>query len=192
MSRASTLLGFGSTFLSDLKQRITNSNVRGYNPNYKFSLSNLNSFKENLEKNMVEGGDQCSFMINEYIKYNNNLKQYSNQQYRSTLNSNYFRRINTLENAYWLGFLYADGEVRNKYKGKSWYRISVELSVKDKDHLEKFCRAIGLIPSELIKERKRHKKYDNKIKEYRMVYLRFRCKPMVDDLLNIGFSSSKS
>jgi len=59
--------------------------------------------------------------------------------------------------------LYADGEVRYKYKEKPWYRISVELSVKDRDHLEIFCSAIGIIPSELIKERDRYKKYNNKI-----------------------------
>ncbi|MFX0083048.1 MAG: hypothetical protein ACFE94_14965 [Candidatus Hodarchaeota archaeon] len=192
LSQASTLLGFGSTYLSDLKQRITNSNVKGYNPKYKFSLSNLNVFKENLERNIGEKGDFCLFMINKYSKCNNDLKHYSRQQYRSTLNPNYFKRIDTLEKAYWLGFLYADGEIRNKYKEKYWYRISVELSVKDRDHLENFCRAIGLIPAELIKERERYKKYNNKIKKYRMAYVRFRCKPMVKDLLNIGFSSSKT
>lgn len=192
LSQASTLLGFGSTYLSDLKQRITNSNVRGYNPKYKFSLSNLNIFKENLERNIGEKGDHCSFMINKYIKCNSDLKQYSKQQYRSTLKPNYFEKIDTLEKAYWLGFLCADGEVRSKYKEKSWYRISVELSVKDRDHLENFCRAIGLIPSELIKERDRYKKYNNKIRKYQMVYVRFRCKPMVKDLLTIGFSSSKA
>jgi hypothetical protein len=192
LSQASILLGFGSTYLSDLKQRITNSNVRGYNPKYKFSLHNLNIFKDNLERNIGDKGDYCSFMINKYIKYNNNLKQYSNQQYRSTLKANYFETIDTLKKAYWLGFLYADGEVRNKYREKPWYRISVELSAKDRDHLENFCRAIGLIPSDIIKERNRYKKYNNKIKKYRMVYVRFRCKPMVKDLLHIGFSSSKS
>ena len=192
LSQASTLLGFGSTYLSDLKQRMTNSNVRGYNPKYKFSLSNLNIFKENLERIIGEKDDYCSFMINKYIKCNNDLKQYSKQQYRSTLKPNYFERIDTLEKAYWLGFLNADGEVRNKYKEKPWYRISVELSVKDRDQLENFCRAIGLIPSELIKERDRYKKYNNKIRKYRMVYVHFRCKPMVKDLLNIGFSSSKT
>ncbi len=72
--QASTLLGFTSTYLSDLKQRITNLNVRGYNPKYKFSLSNLNIFKENLERNIGEKSDYCSFIINKYIKCNNDLK----------------------------------------------------------------------------------------------------------------------
>jgi len=136
--------------------------------------------------------DYCLFIIKKYIENNNALKQYSKQQYRSTLNPKYFNIVDTLEKAYWLGFLYADGEVRNKYREKPWYRISVELSIKDRDHLENFCKAIGLIPFELVKERDRYKKYNNEIRKYRMVYVRFRCKPMVKDLLNIGFSSSKS
>jgi len=191
-SKASISLSFGSTYLSDLKQRITNSNVKGFNPNYKFSQSNLNIFKENLEKNIGAKYNSCLFMLNKYIKCNSDLKQYSNQQYRSSLKSNFFKRIDTLEKAYWLGFLYADGQIKKKYKGKSWYRYSVELSVKDRGHLKKFCRAIVLTPSELIKERVRCKKYNNKMKKYRLVYVRFRCKPMVEDLLKIGFSSSKS
>ena len=192
LSQTGTLLGFGSTYLSDLKQRISNSKVKGYNPKYKFSICNLNIFKENLEKNNGENIDYCLNIIKKYTEYNGTLKQYSNQQYRSTLNPMYFNILDTLEKAYWLGFLYADGEVRNKYREKPWYRISVELSIKDRDHLENFCKAIGLIPFELVKERDRYKKYNNEIRKYRMVYVRFRCKPMVKDLLNIGFSSSKS
>ena len=187
LPKASKLLGFGSTYLSDLKQRITNPKVRGYNPNYKFSLNNLKNFKIRLEKNLGERAKYCLFLIEQYIKYNNNLKQYSNQQYRSDLKASFFKEIDTLEKAYWLGFLCADGEVKLYYKGKPWYRISIELSIKDREHLEKFCRSIGLIPSELIKKRDRFKKYNGKIRKYQMVYVRFRCKPMAEDLLRLGF-----
>ena len=50
------------------------------------------------------------------------------------VNSNYFKTIDTEEKAYWLGLLYADGYV-NEESG-------IELTLKDKDHVEKFKKAI--------------------------------------------------
>jgi len=192
LSQASKLLGYGKTYLSDLKQRITNPNVRGYNPNYLFSLNNLNIFKKCIESKLGDKGNYCLFLINKYIESNENLKQYSNEQFDSNLNFNYFYRINTLEKAYWLGFLFADGSIKMKNRQKPWYRISLELSVKDRLHLQKFCKALSLNPTEVIKERTRYKKYKDEIRKYPMVYVYFRCKPMVKDLLNLGFSGSKS
>ena len=92
LSQAGFLLGFGKTYLSDLKQRITNPNVRGYNPKYLFSLNNLNTFKESLERKV--GENYCLFMINRYIENNENLKRYSNQQFDSSLKYKYFSRNN--------------------------------------------------------------------------------------------------
>ena len=46
-------------------------------------------------------------------------------------NLDFFRKINTEQKAYWLGFIYADG-----YIGGS-YRMSIDLSVTDKNHLQK-------------------------------------------------------
>ena len=100
LSQASNLLGFGKTYLSDLRQRITNPNVRGYNPKYSFSLNNLNTFKKSLESKVGEKESYCLFMINKYIEYNENLKRYSNQQFDPNLRYKYFYRIDTLEKAY--------------------------------------------------------------------------------------------
>ena len=189
--KASILLGQGSTYLSDLKQRITNSKVRGYNPNYKFSEQNLEEFQNNLKKNLGDKANNCLFSIKRYQEFNRDLKKYSNQQYNDDLRADFFKKIDTLEKAYWLGFLYADGSVIMNYRGKPWYLISVELSIKDKDQLVRFCEALNLNPV-LIKERDRIKKNKEEWKKYQLAYLRFRCKPMAKDLMNLGFSSSKS
>lgn len=68
----------------------------------------------------------------------------TNKHGKQQINSNIFNKIDTEEKAYWLGFLYADGCV---YSNNT---ISLELSLKDKLHLEKFNKF--LFKSKSIKE----------------------------------------
>ncbi|QWI10073.1 UPF0175 family protein [Bacillus mycoides] len=70
-------------------------------------------------------------------------------------NEDYFKKIDTEDKAYWLGFIYADGCVRenqgkNKNKG-----LGLEISLKesDKSHLEKFINQLGIRDSSIIKRR---------------------------------------
>jgi hypothetical protein len=49
----------------------------------------------------------------------------------------FFNEINTEEKAYWLGMLYADGNIFNK--GTHTYRTSLGLFVRDKSHVERFA-----------------------------------------------------
>ena len=50
------------------------------------------------------------------------------------IDENVFEKIDTEEKAYWLGFLYADGNIGNYDKNS----IDISLAEKDKNHLEKF------------------------------------------------------
>jgi hypothetical protein len=52
---------------------------------------------------------------------------------KQKINSNIFNKIDSEEKAYWLGFLYADGYVSIKKN-----TVSLELGLKDKEHLKKF------------------------------------------------------
>jgi mobile intron protein len=61
---------------------------------------------------------------------------------KQKIKNNVFDKIDTQEKAYWLGFLYADGNI-SKIGDKNNYRISLELSLKDSEHLEKFRNFIG-------------------------------------------------
>ena len=56
-----------------------------------------------------------------------------NQQNRCRLNESCFDSMDSEEQFYWLGFLYADGNI-----SKEGYRIEMRLSIKDIAHLEKF------------------------------------------------------
>ena len=62
-----------------------------------------------------------------------------NQQNKCRLNENCFYSMNTEEQFYWLGFMYADGNI-----SKEGNRIEMRLSLKDIDHLEKFRKFLQL------------------------------------------------
>lgn len=62
-----------------------------------------------------------------------------NYQNRIRLNDTIFDSIDTEEKAYWLGFIFADGNISSEGN-----RLEIRLSVKDLDHLEKFRQFIKL------------------------------------------------
>jgi len=84
-----------------------------------------------------------------YASVYNAIKRYNidyNYTYGRTIffNENYFEAIDTSEKAYWLGFIFADGSVVKTDKKVSTYnRLQINLSIKDKNHLEKFAQAIN-------------------------------------------------
>ncbi len=55
------------------------------------------------------------------------------------VNASYFKKIDTAEKAYWLGFLSADGCVQNENNK----RVSLVLTERDKAHVELFRQHIG-------------------------------------------------
>ena len=61
-------------------------------------------------------------------------------------NENYFDIIDTEDKAYWLGFLYADGNVsygKDKNGERKGCTIEITLAEKDKEHLYKFMKCIN-------------------------------------------------
>ena len=57
------------------------------------------------------------------------------------LNENYFSQINTLEKAYWLGFLFAEGGITKP--GKNQKRLVIDISNDDEWLISTFCEHIG-------------------------------------------------
>jgi len=62
------------------------------------------------------------------------------QQRRYFVNETYFDIIDSEEKAYWLGFLYADGYIRESKSGNS---LGLKLSQLDIEHLELFKKCVG-------------------------------------------------
>ena len=70
----------------------------------------------------------------------------------------FFDDISTECQAYWLGFVQADGCVSNP-NGSSYTALSITLKESDKDHLEKFNAALGSTCSVKIRHYKKEREW---------------------------------
>ena len=69
--------------------------------------------------------------ISKYLK--DNGYEVINTQNRCRIDETVFDTIDTEEKAYWLGFLYADGNINSKE-----YKLEINLCANDWQHLKKF------------------------------------------------------
>lgn len=184
----SNLFFSNENYLTHLRQKINNPNHPAYNPKYKLSLAQL----YNIQKFFYENdkiSNRSIKIINTYIRENKKLLEYSSQQY-NIKNAHIFDEINTLDKAYWFGFLCADGSLTVYCSNK--YQISLELSYKDKIELIKFAKFIGFNTTK-IKDRYRYlKNKKGKTNRFKMSRVRFLCKPMGEALFKNGKFGSKS
>lgn len=96
------------------------------------------------------------------------------------LNANLFNKINSEDSAYWLGFIAADGHV-----DKKWPRLSIELSIRDDLHLQKFCDLLGM------KLKSRHRFDKRTGRTYHMALVRPYNTELITDLKNLGLGNTK-
>lgn len=96
---------------------------------------------------------------------------------------NFFEKIDTEEKAYWLGFLYADGGVTTKNNN---YTLSLSLSTKDIEHLEKFKKVLNA--TNPIRTKPGSGYLPNNYYVAFDVY----SKKLVTDLINVGCYPNKS
>ena len=80
-------------------------------------------------------------VIKRVLKENNISIRDNNTYKQKYFNENYFETITTENQAYWLGFLWGDGSIHCNKNGQ--YCISLNLSIEDKSHLEKFKQEIN-------------------------------------------------
>ena len=103
-----------------------------------------------------------------------------------TYDHSYFHNIDTEEKAYWLGFIYADGGIRNDI-GES-YQLVISLTASDGEHLKKFNKSLGgnlqVVYSDSL--------YKPNGKTYKKATIRVCSKEIVKDLVAIGATPCKS
>lgn len=106
---------------------------------------------------------------------------------RYNVNHNYFDVIDTEEKSYWLGFLYADGYIRERKSGDS---LEMKLSIKDKHHLESFRKSIE--SNHKITDGFNNVKYKGKISTSHMSSFAIYSTKLVESIKTQGFHSRKT
>lgn len=106
-----------------------------------------------------------------------------------SINYHIFDSIDTEEKAYWLGFIWADGCIMDIHKDKPNYAFELGLSVKDIEHLRKFCKFAG-IPESRIKIRKNNKL--NKDNEFYLCRVQVSSKHLWNTLNSYGCCPNKT
>ena len=108
----------------------------------------------------------------------NNIESKSSKKYRYY--DDIFEIIDNEEKAYWLGFLYADGYVRER---KSSSELRLKLSVKDREHLIKFKIFISPDDIPVLDEFSGNSKCSK---------VSINSRKMVRDLIELGCTNRKS
>lgn len=101
-------------------------------------------------------------------------------------NTDFFKVIDTEEKAYWLGFLYADGNVINYGK----YEVKLSLAYKDLSHIEKFANV--MIKNGNGKDLVYSYQAKFKEKEYPSAKVVIANKKIVEQLIDLGCKPNKS
>ena len=108
----------------------------------------------------------------------NNIESKSSKKYR--YHDDIFETIDNEEKAYWLGFLYADGYVRER---KSSSEVRLKLSIKDIEHLMRFKIFISPDDIPIVNETTGNSK---------CVKVSINSRKIVRDLINLGCTNKKS
>lgn len=120
-------------------------------------------------------------VVNYFLKsLNYNLRSNKENSQIYSINSNFFEKINNENNAYWLGFMFADGYVSKEN------HVGLSLSIVDKSHLEKFKKDLETnYPINIYKR-------NTDFGEVEYCRLFFRNDKMRKDLIDIGCVEHKS
>jgi len=107
-----------------------------------------------------------------------NIKPRGSRRYQ--FNEKFFEFIDNEEKAYWLGFILADGCISYDKKRDTHYTVTLDLQVRDIEHLEKFKRCLNLhVPIR-----------SNGIANCRQLYVN--SKKLAESLVRLGITHRKS
>lgn len=141
-------------------------------------------YNNNYSLQSIGNSFNCNRSVIKRVLIENNCYDENRICKKYPLNDKYFSIIDSEEKAYWLGFIAADGCV---YKRKnSGNFLSFNLNIKDKEHLNKFLKAIN--SSAKIKQ----KEGTGFGEGTTIAHLEINSTFMVNDLENLGIVPRKS
>jgi hypothetical protein len=146
--------------------------VQEYNRPGKTGSFRAISRKYNCTKNVIK-------RVLQEIGIKLKTRQEVNRNYQ--FDTAFFNKIDTFEKAYWLGFLYADGCVKD--------RGYVQLASAEIEPIEKFKKSIKA-EHPIVKEANNRSKYNNSTDV--LYFLRIGSKSLVDQLAQLGCTSRKT
>lgn len=100
-----------------------------------------------------------------------------------TFNTDYFKKIDTEDKAYWLGFIAADG-----YLNKKGNTVGICLDIKDIEHLEKFKKDISFTGNIFT----RFSRYSSEHRATQKAILEIYSKELSRDISAFGLDYNKS
>ena len=191
------ILGFSDRYITNKYYDIKNGKVGGINfekfqDNVKNNLRKTfgNSISTKL-KSILNNYDHLLIRLTQTRNYKKSIK--ASKKYHPNLKVNYFENIDSIDKAYWLGWLYADGAITEghpvKNNHKSSRRIKFQLKADDEIIINRFMKTIGLESKFKRLEKSYNKQYD---KWYYSYAISFSNQKMIDDLIKNGVFHRKS
>jgi len=183
----SEYIGMHKRYIRDTRHRIMNSNSAKYNPDFKFSKEQLGYFFISLLNKLGDVDMRRIVEITLCYLNNNNITDYQHQQWHlhnPDLKYDFFRKLDNTLNGYYFGLLLADGITD---AGKS---IGLFLEKEDKKVVERFKEDLHISNKlEYVKDERIRKLNGDFPERYG---IRVGCKPMMDDLRELGFFDFKN
>ena len=104
-------------------------------------------------------------------------------------NKDYFEKIDSPNQAYWLGFIYADGYIIQNRTNRN-YELGIDLQEEDGYLLEEFNRELGGV--HCIKYKHKNKSFNGYEYTSHSAILRIYCKKLTDDLISRNVHINKT
>lgn len=180
-----------SLILGQTKKHIEhNFHKARHRPDFKIALDFLEEYEINL---MFQFKERSINAINTIKKYRdlNKLPRSTKKKhliFHPNLKPDYFEVIDTIEKAYWLGWLYAEGWIQKPWENKD-HVIGVGVSKKDVLQLFRFIETIGLNAKFI-----QYKKGKQRVKNYEdadYLEMAFQCRDIKENLIKHGFIVGK-
>jgi intein-encoded DNA endonuclease-like protein len=176
---------FFNISVSTVLRRLKNNNVkitRKYDTLNKDDVIEQYSILKNIHK-VAEHFNISITPIKKILKMNG--INVTNRRYDA--NHNYFDVIDTEDKAYWLGFIFADGYIRERKSGNS---LDMKLSLNDKEHLELFKKSID--STHVIMNMVNEVKYKGGVSKSKLCHIAVYSSKLVESIKKQGVHSRKT